>query len=99
MSGDVPADIAYQELWEEIIFEQLISTTRAKDPALDYYKNELKKQKASEQDFRQFAKEYASIVVKKYKKTTKDYALNLTPEEKKEIVSNALQEAWKKYNI
>jgi len=98
LSDDVPRYDAFKEVFEETIFEQLISVTRAKDSALEYYKNELKKQKASEDDFRRFAKTYADIVVEKYKETTNEDIAALSPEEKKEIISKSLEDAWNKYN-
>jgi hypothetical protein len=89
---------AYREVFEEAVFEQLISTTRAEDPALDYYKIKLVNQKASEDDFTRYSKLYSEIVMDKYEKFKDDSDDPPTAEDKRQFIVEALDEAWEKYN-
>jgi len=81
----------YRNAIEEFCYDMLTSTTKSADYSTEYYKMELAKRRATNQDFRIMASIFADIMSKEL---MKGKIIN----DKEKLTRDCLAKAWKKYN-
>ncbi len=81
----------------DAFYKELVSTTRAKDVSLYYYRRELKKQKATEEDLKKVSLFYGMHFMEGYLKLKESSNSQLTEEQIQKLVRESIEYAKKQF--
>lgn len=84
----------FKKFMEDFCYKHLIATPKAEEFSIEFYRMELKKQRATERDYRKLAKIFANIASEKMNSVKG----NLGQRRREKIVKDSLKEAWELYS-